>query len=47
MGLREDLETMERYERAGLLREYLLGTAPILPRDDWVTDSKKQKDKLA
>lgn len=38
MSLREDLETMERYRDAGLLREYLLGTAPPLPPEGLPAD---------
>ena len=34
MGLRDDIEVMERYERAGLLREWFEGTAPQLSEID-------------
>lgn len=38
MGLRDDIEAMERHSRNGTLKEWFEGTAPILPPDPAPTD---------
>lgn len=38
MGLRDDLEIMERHQRNGTLRQWFEGTAPQLPPEPWPTD---------
>lgn len=38
MGLRDDIEAMERHQQNGTLKEWFEGTAPILPIDDNPTD---------
>lgn len=43
MSLKEDIETMRRYEEMGLLREYLLGTAPPLSEAPMPLDDSRQE----
>ncbi len=38
MGMRDDIEAMERHERNGTLREWFEGTTPSLPPEPMPSD---------
>lgn len=38
MGLRDDIEAMERHKANGTLKEWFQGTAPILPPEPMPSD---------
>lgn len=38
MGLRDDIQIMERHKANGTLKEWFEGTAPSLPPEPWPSD---------